>query len=69
LLDLWFDSLTILSSTLHFVPPFGPETSGSKEDLRVEGRLSIEGRLKQTLARLGRPEGSEVEGSSFKTVQ
>jgi hypothetical protein len=31
-------------SVLHFVPPFGPETSGSKEDsvsredLRVEGK-------------------------------
>ncbi len=32
MLDLWFGELTILSSTLHFVLPFGPETSGSRED-------------------------------------
>jgi len=25
-------------SVLHFVLPFGPETSGSKEDLSIEGR-------------------------------
>ena len=50
-----FDRLTVLSSTLHFVP-------SRTECARHEVRLSVEGRLKQTLARLGRPEGSEVEG-------
>jgi hypothetical protein len=39
-------------SVLHFVPPFGPETSGSKEDSVSREDLRIEGKrfaLKDTL--------------------
>jgi hypothetical protein len=47
-------TVTVRSSTLHFV-------SRQRQD--------VEGRLKQTLARLGRPEGSEVEGQNSCKLQ
>jgi hypothetical protein len=57
---------------LHFVLPFGPETSGSKEDLRFEGRLNVEeqGRGEESMflceelrpfSRLWRDQGDKFE--------